>query len=463
MKQALLSSVPILFFLACSSSANKSSTTNPAAGDLAVTDPGVGGNGAGADGGAVGGGDDGGVVAAGDGGAATGGVDAGGVDAGGGTGGTPPSPFLDTAGAIHSFLTFDYRITPAQIPQIAARTDFIWGSDGNKVQAWHAANPKTFVSYYIPSNQDPNANPLSYWQANHPDWVLYQCDRKTPATAPGYPNIDIDVSNPAVQSWQLDMVKSAAAQGYDGIAWDLFALVNYRGACGIYRNGQWVQLYNGTTNDPKYTADLLGWLKTMYAAMHALPKPMGSVPNYVLDVAPASAEAAQLIANVDAILDEEAFGNYGSYTTDARWVARVQFLDKLQQAGKEALPVGGFVTVDASAIQWSLATYLMFKEHHAALYVATSNGSQYGMDDYHAEYGAALGNACGAMTAAQGGYTRTFQHGVAVVNPSSTATITFTLPPGKSYQDLYGAAVGGSVTLAPHSGIVVTTAGTPSC
>ena len=442
-------------------------------GDLAVASPGVGGNGAGADGGVVGGGDAGGVVAAGDGGAATGGVDAGrldaggvapgGVDAGGGAGGTPSSPFSDTATAIHSFLTFDYRITAAQIPQIAPRTDFVWGADGSNVQAWHAANPKTFVSYYIPSNQDPNANSLSYWQANHPDWVLYQCDRKTPATAPGYPNIDLDVSNPAVQAWQLGMIKSAATQGYDGIAFDLFALANYRGACGIFRNGQWVQLYTGAVHDAKYTADLLAWLHATYTAMHALPRPLYLVPNYVLDVDPASPEAAQLIANVDGVLDEEAFGNYGSYTTDASWLLRVQFLDKLQQAGKEALPVGGFTTVDKNAIEWSLATYLMFKEHHAALYVAGSSGAQYGMDDYHAEYAAAVGNACGAMTAAQGGYTRTFQHAQAIVNPSSTATVKFMLPPGATDHDLYGTAVSGSVTLAPHSGIVLLTAGAPSC
>jgi hypothetical protein len=382
------------------------------------------------------------------------------VDLSSGTGGTPSSPFPDTAASIHSFLTFDYQITAAQIPSIGPRTDYVWGADANYVQAWHASNPKIFVSYYIPSNQDPDAQPLSYWKTNHPDWVLYQCDKTTPATAPGYSNIDLDVSNPAVQSYQMGLIKNAAAQGYDGIAFDLFALVNYRAACGIYKNGTWVQLYTGAVHDAKYTADLLAWLQNMYTAMHALPKPMGLVPNYVLDVAPTSAEAAKVIANVDAVLDEEAFGNYGYYTTDSSWVNRMQFLDNLQQAGKAAFPIGGFATVDSSAIQWSLASYLMVKEHHEALYVAASNGAQYGADAYHAEYGAAMGNACGAMASQQSAYTRLFAHGRAIVNPSSTATVTFTLPTGTTYKDLYGAAVSGSVTLGPHSGIVLLTSTT---
>lgn len=459
----LLSCLSIFSLIACSSSAKNSTPSGPSGGDPAASGD-AGGNDAGGGVGGNGGADGG--VAAGDGGAATGGDagggQAGGGDAGGGTGGAPASPFSDTSTAIHAFLTFDYRIAATQIPAIAPRTDFVWGSDGGRVGAWHAANPHTVVSYYIPSNQDPSGHALSYWQTNHPDWVLYQCDQKTPATVPGYANVDLDVSNPAVQAFQLGIIKDAAAQGFDAIAFDLYALVNYRHACGVWRNGQWVQLYTGAVNDPKYAADLLGWLHAMYTAMHALPKPMYLVPNYVLDVDPNSPEAAQLIANVDAVLDEEAFGNYGAWTTDARWVARMQFLDALQKAGKEALPVGGFPTVDSAAVQWSLASYLMLKQEHAALFVASSSGAQYGQDDWHPEYNADLGAACGPRSAQGGAWVRAFAKGRALVNPSSTATVNVTLPAG-TYKDLYGNAVAGTVTLGPHSGMVLVATGAPGC
>jgi hypothetical protein len=51
---------------------------------------------------------------------------------------------------------------------------------------------------------------------------------------------------------------------------------------------------------------------------------------------------------------------------------------------------------------------------------------------------------------------------LAVVNPSSSKSAQYTLPAG-TYTDLYGKAVSGSVTLAPHSGIVLLVAGAPRC
>jgi hypothetical protein len=357
-------------------------------------------------------------------------------------------------------LTFDYRLSTSQIPQIASRTDFVWGS-GWPAQ-WHAANPKTYVSYYLTWNQDTSGQNLAWWNANHPDWVMYQCDQKTPATVSGYSELILDISNPAVQAWQMAQVKTGASQGYDGIAFDLFALDNHRSACGIFRNGQWVQLYNGTRSDTKYTADVLSWLKNMYSAMHALPKPMGLIPNYTLDRAANDPAIAQVIANVDAVLDEYATGNDGYYTTDDSWLQRMQFIEALQQANKAYFALSGFSTLDSNAVQWALASYLMTKEHHDAIYVAQVSGTTYGSDAWHNEYLAMVGAACGAMTASGGVYVRSFATGVAIVNPSSSASASYTLPAG-TYTDLYGKSVTGTVTLAPHSGLVLIVGGAPRC
>jgi hypothetical protein len=372
-----------------------------------------------------------------------------------------PSPFIDTANGIHAFLTFDYRLTAAQVPQVAPRYDFVWGASRSYVAAFHAANPKMIVSFYMTFDEEPGCN-LSCAQASHPDWVLYQCDKTTPVTYPGTTVHDVDISNPAVQSWQLQQVQTAAGNGYDGIAFDIFQLNNVRNACGIWRNGQWVQLYTGNRVDSKYTSDVLAWLHNMYSSMHALKKPMLLIPNYVLDYSLTDPATAQLIANVDAVLDEEANGNYGYYTVDTRWTDREQFARTLQQAGKAYYSLSGFNTVDSAAINWSLASYLLEKDHAAAIYIASASGAQYGSDAWHNEYAAAVGTACGATAAQQGGYARTFSHGLAVANPSSTATVKFTLPAG-SYKDLYGATVSGTVTLGPHSGIVLLRNDAPNC
>jgi hypothetical protein len=194
--------------------------------------------------------------------------------------------------------------------------------------------------------------------------------------------------------------------------------------------------------------------------MHQLPKPMLFIPNYSLDHALNDPAVAQLLANVDAVLDEQAAGNYGYYTTDADWLDRIQLTETVQQSGKAYYSISGFSPLDNNAIQWGLASYLMGKEHAAAIFLGES--SLYGSDAWLSEYTAALGHACGAMAATQNVYVRSFAQGLSVANPSSSSTAQYTLPAGQ-YTDLYGHAAAGSVTLGPHSGIVLLLVGAPHC
>jgi hypothetical protein len=371
------------------------------------------------------------------------------------------APFVDTWGAIHGFLTFDSDVKAAQIPSLSPHADFVWGGDASKVAAWHAANAKTYVAAYIPFDEDPDDQPLSWWQANHPDWVLYKCDQKTPATAQGYPNIDLDVTNPAVQAWQLQRVQAAAAQGYDAIAFDVFAIDNAHAACGIKVNGKWVQRYTGQWSDPQYTSDVLAWMHAMSSAMHALPKPMGLVPNYTLARAVSDPSSQQILADVDAVLDEDMSANWGYVTRDSAWVERVAFIEALQAQGKAYYGISGQNPVTPAFVQWSVATYLMGKQHHAAVFVA--GVGQYGADAWRPEYAIPIGHACGAMAPAQGAYARTFEHGLVIANPSSSATVQFVLPAGASFTDLYGSPVSGTATLGVHAGLVLLASGPPSC
>jgi hypothetical protein len=360
-------------------------------------------------------------------------------------------------------MTFDYRTKAAQVPQIAPHTDFVWGNDANKLSAWRAANPKAFLTHYIPYNQDPSNQSLSWWKANHPDWVVYKCDRTTPATASGYPNIDLDITNPAVRAYQLAMVKSAAAQGYDGIAWDIFAIDNNHKACGIYRNGQWVQLYTGNWTDPAYTKAVLDWLTWMYAAQHALPKPMRLVPNYSLARAANDASSTTVLNNVDAILDEQTTANWGSYVTDGRWLERIRWMQRLQAAGKAYYAISGFTGPMSNAdVQYALASYLMGKEHYAAIFVYDQKTIFYGADGWRPEYAAPIGRACGEMTQIGSAWMRSFKNGLSIVNPSGSGSTTVTLPAGRAFQDLYGKSVSGSVTLPAHGGLVLTSSA-PGC
>ncbi len=378
-------------------------------------------------------------------------------------GGSGIRAFLDTWDNIHVFQDFDYNIRGAGLTTLAKRYGAVWGSYVEHNQALHAANPDMYLGYYIPFNRDWGTFPgywsrkdLAYWQANHPDWVLYQCDRKTPAYEFGDPNIPLDISNPAVIAWQIETyAKPAAAHGYDAIAADNVNLRNYFGVCGFYHNGQWVQRYTGKMDDDQWRTDVINWVKTMQQALHALPHPLALIPNF----SPGTPSAAgpgvqQAVSYMDGVEDEDGFTSQGTgYVTGDDWVQRVHFMESVQQQHKAYYLIEQFPRVSRDEIQWALATYLMGKGHAAWLFISPVQG--YVTDLWHDEYAARIGSPLAPMHQQQHVYFRDYSHGLSIVNPSATVTYTVTLPAGKSYSDLYGNRVGPTVVMQPHSGLVL--------
>ena len=111
------------------------------------------------------------------------------------------------------------------------------------------------TSSYIPYGWAPNGSEsLAWWQQIHPSWVLYKCDRATPAwyTRLVGRNVPLDVTNPAVVRWQVDTyARPAAADGFNVIAADMFVLDNPFHACGVFEApGKWKQLYPGAPTPP---------------------------------------------------------------------------------------------------------------------------------------------------------------------------------------------------------------------
>ncbi len=370
---------------------------------------------------------------------------------------------IDTLNNIHLFQSFDYSINnPASI---ASYYDFIWGADPRKVSAFRAGNPNITLSYYISFFRDSGDfgrsdmhQSLAYWKQVHPDWILYQCDRTTPAYEDGQLNVvPFDFSNPALVAWQIQNYALPASQrDYNAIAADNLNMENLIGACGSYnKNGQWVQRYSGDTNDPKWRADVLTWATRMQQGLHALQHPLALIPNLGIGAIPlADSYVQQVVQHVDAILDEGGFTNYGhGYVTDGDWLQMIQFIKNAQAMSKAYYIVNEFSSssLSSSDIQWALASYLMCKEHTAALSISLVQ--QYGVD-LHSNFNLAqIGSPRGEMYQGGNVYWRDYTHGLSVVNPSSSATYTVKLP-GR-YTDLNGGAVGQTITLPPHSGAVL--------
>ncbi len=371
-------------------------------------------------------------------------------------------PFIDTWDDIHVYQAFDYNI--ADPTSVAAQYDFVWGASLYQVAAWRQGNPAIFLTYYIPFDRDFGTfmdnralHTLAWWQAYHPDWILYRCDKKTPAYFGSDPGVSLDFSNRAVIAWQMQTYAQPASQaGYNGIAADNVDLGNWAGACGVYRKGTWVQLYNGQRlDDPAWQANVLFWLSQVQPALHALTPPLSLIPNSSFaDVPVTSALVQKMMAYVDGLAEEDGFTRQGhGYLTDTAWLQHMSFIPSLQAQGKAYYSGNQFPSVGPQEIQWALASYLMCKEHAAAL--AISGIQQYGGINWYPEYAAQIGSPNGDMYQDQQVYWRSYTNGLTIVNPSSTYSYTITLPSGVNYVDLYGNSVGSAISMGIHTGIVL--------
>ncbi len=264
---------------------------------------------------------------------------------------TPHFNYADTWNNIHTFLMFDGYITnPAAV---APRYDGVSAAKWYNVSQYRSTNPNMFLTYYIPFHRDNGTYTssltilsLKQWQQIQPSWILYKCDRKTPAYEFGDPAIPLDFSNPAVVNFQMQTYGIPASEhGYNGITADNLNMENLFGACGTYQNGKWVQRYSGKHDDGRWQQDAVNWVTAMQSALHNLPHPMALILNLGFGPAltPTSSLIQQILTHSDGILDEAGFTHYGSaFLTDQYWLQAIQLSNIEQNQGKAFYIVDDF-------------------------------------------------------------------------------------------------------------------------
>jgi hypothetical protein len=378
----------------------------------------------------------------------------------------------NSTSGLHPFLTFDYGVT--NLSAAAPSIQFIWG--GHAPVQWHAANSQVVVSAYITYNRDPDASRnLSWWQANHPTWVLYKCDRVTPANIdPAYPNVALDVSNPEVVAWQVSSyAASYSAQGFDAIAADNFDIGNWAAACGIFApNGTWVQLYNTSqpSVDPTYVANQVQWLSAFRSALHALQPPLRLIPNFALAGSAFNSQAALgILQNVDGILDERGFTGWGSgFLGDGEWRNIWEWARALQAAGKGYYSInewgGAGSDLPPTVRSWVAASWAMVNEGASGVFMSCVSVC-YGYWRPQPEYALDIGSPLGPATAPGGLGTlwrRSFERGLALLNPTGATPTQAPLPsPTQVYVDAQGREYKGSVALGSGQGLLLQVRRTP--
>lgn len=363
--------------------------------------------------------------------------------------------FPDTTENIHVFQVFNFYVENPQ--DVLGKIDLVWGSV-------FPTEPKgVFNTYYqpfdrtIPQIIDGVLHDLAWFKGNHPDWIIYTCDRVTPAWA--FQNkkaVPLDITNPAVREYLVDnYLKRAKQRGYKGIAFDNITLYhNFWNRCGIWNNRIWVQKFTGDNNDPKFREASLSYAAWMYNRLHE--EGMGVLLNFSYEFN-CPVESKLLYNYMDLAASERGFSGGQKpewYYSEAEWLANMKALQELDEKGRGFAAINytevPFAQVTKEKIQFILANYLLVKGKHS--YLAIQQREESGGIFIAPEYSAPIGHALNKMYVSQGVYMRDFSNGKAIVNPSHDKSFIVSL--GGVYKDLYGNSVS-SITLKPWSGIVL--------
>ena len=313
-----------------------------------------------------------------------------------------------TAPDIPLFITFDSAIDAAAIRPGAAQVPwleqevFVWGADAShpSLSAWLALESKIELSYYMPYSRAPAARlgfTLDWFQAHHPDWVMYRCDRKTVAfwgaeTAP-HGSVPLDFTNADVIEWQMANQSSIAHRlGYSAMAFDNFGGGARQGAnngqaCGVWqRNGSWTQVFQPVPKGDgalDFAEASVRWIEQAKERMAVHAPGLGIVPNLCIDRPSkggiwtnssihgdwATSSAAQrVMAASTGILSERGFSGWGAARAGAgeledelRWMAR------LEAAGKGYFTINEVTEKEWSKewVAWVLGCFLLGKQPHS--------------------------------------------------------------------------------------------------
>ena len=412
----------------------------------------------------------------------------------------------DVATRVGRAQSFIYSWTANEYKNFLGSRDFIWsntpGSEqGGATKLWFP--PGTFSGFYIAVSRVPahgerygrvvaitacsipsGGCPLSWFQANHPNWIVLQHDRATPAYEFHDRSwIPVDIGNPEVQAWiETNLILPVLSAGYQGISIDNVGDENgfdEEGVCSVAvpagncasNGGTWTELYSGRRDgDGVFVAKRLAWLNELTRVAHA--HNTATTANVTYDQSD-PADTARLIQAVDIWYDEQGFNGDASPATcqiggGARyryyglyWERKVAFINHLN--GGRGWPMVQEAQMcppdspDRRVVEYALASYYLTKTAHTYLAPYFTNPAAYAdlsangpWPDFSYQHGAAI-DAAPVVTG--GVYRRAFANLLALVNPSPTTAASYTL--SGAYHDFDGARYGGTISLPPLTALTL--------
>jgi hypothetical protein len=268
-------------------------------------------------------------------------------------------------------------------------------------------------------------------------------------------NTPLDLNNPGVRDYIINRhIGPAIAAGRKVIALDNVSLNNDSNRCGVWRGGQWKQLYSGEKQDPAYADavfDYLGWLAREIHARGGLLA-LNAKVNFA-----SPEQTRKLVALGDIWLEEAAFTrNCQGRVVDeywktkfalSRWAAtRMPWIDSDKSCANPG-------EMSADEAQWVVGNFLLMRGRQSYLSVI-HDGDGKGEIAYPATLNPPVGRPAGEPYAIDGGWARKYDRGLVVVNPSSKDTLHYGLPDGQ-WTDAAGEPVSRDLTLGPASARVL--------
>lgn len=334
---------------------------------------------------------------------------------------------------------------------LATTRDFVWGDDGPKLDGVYGAK-------YMMVDRDPDRKHDQAWyEANHPDWLVYKADRAEPAHEFKYKwgyNSPVDIANPAVRQYLFDYsIKPIIESGRCScVGVDNVECINLWSRAGVRADGDWRQLYSGQKVDPAFARDVADWLGWLADRVHAAGLSLAANHYPHLE----DEAGYRLVADkLDIILDEHGFtragkafvkgDNWLKYMTLFADLARTKAIVTIDQLAKTR------AEITPELRNWSLANHLLMKGDHS--YLSWQDQDDYGALVEYAELYLPTGRALEAFAKDGDVYRRRFEEVLALVNPSPTATASYPLE--GNWHDLQGDARRGTLALPPLSGLVL--------
>ena len=351
---------------------------------------------------------------------------------------------------------FDRKVVDPAV--YAGNVYFIWGSQKPENDA------PAVGSKYQPYSRDPDrSHTLAWYRQNHPDWVEYQADRKTPAFGYIYARGNamlIDVTNPSVREWYWATYIGPSIQaGYPIFAFDNVNLENGEKRAGHFNaKGNWVQQFSGQRDDDAYALAVVDWMQYLCTRLHAVG--IGVAANITFPLGKPKLEPAmrKLVEMVDIWGDEQGFTLHRDVeVSDDRWQQKFDFVrsvetQRIHWAINETT-TAHLADASQQQIDWAVANYYLYREKDSLL---TLSGSQeYGVFLDTPAMHVNLGGPAGPpMHDGSGAWLRRYSRGMVAVNPSSKQVAVVKLPPG-TWVNNHGNEYDERMALQPISGAML--------